>query len=401
MLKFVNYLQPIDAIHMRLVNRSVILEIIRQNNAISRSEISRTVGLSIPTVMRIVSELISDGLVRESGNTRTSNGRPSSLLEYNKNGYAVIGVDVGGTNVYGALANIGGKIIGEVRKPQHCTTAEESLTLVIELIQSLVDLSLHEGQRLLGIAVGAPGITHSQEGIVEWAPSLNWRDFPLKSSLEEHFHLPVIVENDVNLAVLGEQWFGAGKGVKNMVLITIGTGVGAGMIIDGCLYRGYSESAGEVGYLVSSKSSLGKRYTGFGALEEMVSGVNIAKQGRVILAGQLPADQLEELTAEDVFNAARKGETWACQIIDETVDYLSMALINIATIVDPELIILGGGVANSADMLIPPILKKIEGVIQHLPRLEASTLGPRAAVMGAITMTLHSTKDYYVVHRVS
>ncbi len=401
MRKNTSSLQPINATFMRLVNRSVILELIRQNGTISCSEISQTTGLSMRTVMRIVGELLSDGLVQETGETRTSKGRPSELLRFNDDGYTVIGIDVGGTNLYGALANIGGKIIGEVHQPLQCASAEESYSLVSELIRSLIELSRQGERRLLGIVVGAPGITHRKEGIVEWAPSLSWRNFPLKLRLEECSCVQVIVENDVNLAALGEQWFGAGIGVNNMILIAIGTGVGAGLIIDGCIYRGHSESAGEVGYLVSNTTSLGKLFDGFGSLEKIVSGSSIAERGRVLLAGQNPTDQIEKLTSEGVFNAARKGEAWAIQNIDETVDYLSMAIANISTIIDPELIVLGGGVANSADMLIPPIVKKIEGVIQHLPRLVASTLGPRASVMGAITMTLHSAKEYYVLCRVS
>ena len=108
---------------------------------------------------------------------------------------------------------------------------------------------------------------------------------------------------------------------------------------------------------------------------------------------------LSLLTAKDIISSARRGESWAKQLIDETADYLAMVIANIATLLDPDLIILGGGISSSADLLIPRILSRIEGVIQHVPRLEASSLGARATVMGAISMVLHLTKDYYVVRR--
>ncbi|HLA08765.1 MAG TPA: ROK family protein [Anaerolineales bacterium] len=391
--------RTINARQMRQVNRSAILELIRQFNPIARSEISRLLELSMPTIIRIVDELIADGSVRSTGETAGEAGRPRELLEYNKSGGAVIGIDLGGTKLYGALANIGGEILGEVYKSQHASSGEESFALVIDMVQSLIQLTNEKQQKLLGIAVGAPGITHVKAGVVEWAPSLSWRDFPLKQRIADRFHLPVVVDNDVNLAVLGEQWFGAGKGVNNLVLLAIGTGMGAGIVIDGVIYRGHTESAGEVGYFLPGINALGQRYDQFGAMESIVSGTGIAERAKRSLYGSRTEVELEALTASDVFDAARKGESWAVQIVDETADYLSMVIGDIATFLDPELVVLSGGVSNSTDLLIPPILTRLDGVIQHIPRLEVSTLGAKATAMGAISLILHLTKDYYVVRR--
>jgi glucokinase len=397
--KTLGFLQPINATTMRRMNRSIILEMIRQNGPLARSEISRALKLSMPTVMRIVNELLSEGLIQPIGDIKGDTGHPRELLAYYKNGYAVIGVDLGGTKLYGALANIGGEILNEISRPYHATTGESSFALLCDIIESLSNSSSRTNLPLLGIAVGVPGVTHVRTGIVEWAPSLNWRDFPLKQRLAQRFNTPVFIENDVNLAVLGEQWFGTGKGVNNMILLAIGTGMGAGLIVDGAIYRGHSESAGEVGYMLSSKQALGHAYDGFGAMESIVSGTGIADRANKILAHDLPGDQKTSLTAVEVFTAARLGEGWAKQVVDETIDQLSVTIANIACLLDPELIVLGGGVANAGDLLIPAIQERIRGVIPHTPRIEASTLGTRATVMGAITMTVHTTKDYYVVRR--
>jgi glucokinase-like ROK family protein len=391
--------RTIDATQMRQVNRSAILELIRQHSPLARSEISRWLELSLPTVIRIVDELIADDLVRSTGETAGEAGRPRELLEFNKSGGAVIGIDLGGTKLYGALANIGGEILGEVTKHQHASSGEESYKLVEGMVQTLLELAGEKEQRLLGIAVGAPGVTHIRSGQVEWAPSLDWRDFPLKQRLSDRFQLPVAIDNDVNLAVLGEQWFGVGRGVNNLLLLAIGTGMGAGLIIDGVIYRGHNEAAGEVGYFLPEIGALGKHYEQFGAMENIVSGTGIAERAKRILNGTYPEAELQALTASDVFEAARNGEDWASHIVDETADYLSMVVADIATLLDPELVILSGGVSNSMDMLIPPILRRLKGVIQHVPRLEVSALGAKATVMGAISLILHLTKDYHVVRR--
>ncbi len=393
------FLQRINATHMRQMNRSLILELIRQHGPLSRSEISRALDLSMPTIMRIVDSLCSEGLVRAIGDSQGKSGRPRELLEYNKDGYLVIGVDLGGTKLYGAIANIGGEVLQEAYRPQHRSRGEQSFEILCELIESLIHSEHRKDIPILGITVGAPGITHAQEGVIMWAPSLDWRDFPLRQKLHERFQLPVLVENDVNLAVLGEQWFGKGKGVNNMLLLAIGTGMGSGLIIDGAIYRGHNEAAGEVGYMVASTDDLGKPNEGFGAMERIVSGTGVVDRARKLLNGTLSAEQAQSLTASEVFAAARSGEAWAMQIVNETADYLSLAIANISALLNPELIVLGGGVANSGDLLIPAIQQRIRGVIPYVPRIEASELGTRATVMGAITMTVHIKEEYYVVRR--
>lgn len=393
-------LQTIDARQMRQVNRSAILELVRQNSPIARSEIGRLLELSAPTVIRIVDELIADGLVRATGEMAGTAGRPRELLEYNRQGGLVIGIDLGGTRLYGALATIGGEILAETHQRRHGSSGEESYALVAESVRCLVQAAASSSPPLLGLAVGAPGVTHAASGVVEWAPSLNWRNFPLKQRLAEEFDLPAAVDNDVNLAVLGEQWFGAGRGARNMILLSLGTGMGGGMVIDGVLYRGFHEAAGEVGYMLPDNKALGRRYAdGFGALENIVSGTGITRRAAKLLAAEGHSVEAEALSANLVFEAARGGERWALKIVAETVDYLSLAVANVATLLDPELVILGGGIAGSADLLIDPILQRIDGTIQHTPRIVASELGSKATAMGAIPLVLQMTKDYYLVRR--
>ena len=395
------YPLTITASAMRDINRSAILEIIRRESPISRTAIGDRLNVSLPTVMRIVDELIEEGFIRLQGTTEWSGGRRRPLIEFNSDGGVVLGVDMCGTKMYGALSDLGGNILDEVNIGHHGTSGEESFNYLTKLIDELLASPKVERQRVRGIGVGAPGVTLHEQGIVTWAYTLHWDNFPLKARLAERYDLPIIVDNDVNLAALGELWFGAGQNIQDMILIAVGTGIGAGVIIDGALYRGSNEASGEIGNMIPGREFLGKNYKDFGALESVASGTGIAARARELLKSHRSQAELLSLTAEDVFEAARKGESWAWKVINETVDYLSIAIANLVSAFDPEVVVLGGGVSRSADMLITPILDRIKVAIPNPPKLVVSNLGLRATVMGAITNVLHNTSNFYVVHKLS
>ena len=398
-----SYPLTITASAMRDINRSAILEIIRRESPIARTTISKRLEISLPTVMRIVDELLEDGFVRPHGETEWSGGRRRPLLEFNDAGSLVLGVDMGGTKIYGAISDLGGHIIDEYHIAHHETTGEESFRALTSLIDALLKSPKLDGRAVRGIGVGAPGITLHKQGVVKWAYALNWKDFPLKARLTERYGLPVTVDNDVNLAALGELWFGAGQNAQNLVVIAAGTGIGAGIIIDGALYRGSHEASGEIGHMVPGREFLGADYLEFGALESVASGSAIAGRARQAL-GAPAGDGLgtgEKMTSQEVFDAARQGRAWARDVVAETVDYLAVAVSNLAVSFDPDLIVLGGGVSNSDDLLIEPILRRLDGVIPTLPRLVVSNLGRRATVMGATIPVLHNTSNFYVVHKLT
>jgi glucokinase-like ROK family protein len=308
---------------------------------------------------------------------------------------------MGGTKMYGALSDLSGKILDEVNIGHHGTSGEDSFHQLKILIDTLLASPKVEGRRVRGIGVGAPGVTLHKEGIVTWAYTLHWDNFPLKARLAKLYDLPITVENDVNLAALGELWFGAGQNAQDMILIAIGTGLGAGVIVNGALYRGSKEASGEIGNIIPGREFLGKNYLDFGELESVASGTGIAKRARVLLKSLRSPEELESLTAENVFDAARLQQPWAWEILNETVDYLTITIANLVAAFDPELIVLGGGVSRSADLLIEPIMRRISGIIPNPPRLVVSTLGLQATVMGAITNVLYNTSNYYVVHKLS
>jgi glucokinase len=360
-------------------------------------QIARHLNMSAPTAKRIVDQLIEMHIVRPIGQVCTPVvGRPRTMLELNSNSHAVIGIDLGGTKMMGIVADLTGNILHQVLLPSIPRNAKENLAQVHRLVDELLAYPLPSGQRVLGIGVGAPSITRPTDGIVVWAPSLGWREFPLKNELQAIYDIPVFVENDVNLAALSERSYGAGLGVKNFVCIAIGTGIGAGIVLNGTLYRGSEYAAGEIGYLPPGVEFLGCRYEGFGPLESLASGSGIAERARKI-APFPERFASDNLNAEDVFALARAGETWMQGVIDDTVDYLALAVASFACVLNPEVVILGGGVGRSADLLINPIRKRLEGVMPCLPRIVASPLDNRAVALGAITLVFNEAMEYAVV----
>ena len=183
------HIYPITAVEMHGVNRAAILDIIRRFGPISRAAIARDLDVSLPTVLRIVDRLSQEGLLRFTGTMERSGGRRRELIEFNAHENIAIGIDLGGTKLYGAVADLGGNILHEITIAHHNSQGEASFQRLAELIQTSLDLAHLTGLRLLGIGVGVPGVTFPEEGVVQWAPSLHWRDFPLKARLMERFGL--------------------------------------------------------------------------------------------------------------------------------------------------------------------------------------------------------------------
>ena len=390
----------ITATEMRGINRSAVLDVIRREGPIARTAIAESLQVSLMTVIRIVEELTAEDLIRQTGQKEWSGGRKRPLLEFNAEGHLVIGVDMNETRLYGVVADLAGNILKEASLLQD-PPGNIRYEPLVEIIDQLLQAAQETGKHIRGIGIGAPGITYTEDGQVQWTPTLEWRNFPVKERLNERFHLPVILDNDVNLSALGEMWFGVGQNCTNLVLMIVGSGIGAGVIIDGSVYRGSHLTAGEIGFLLPDRTHLGVRREGIGALESLASGASIATRAREVLQASLPAEKLAALSAEDVFNAFRRGEEWSRPIIADTVDYLAQTVAALTVCYDPEMIVLSGGVARSADLLIEPIYQRIEGVIPIRPQLVASNLGQRAAVLGTIIETLYNTADFYMVRKLS
>jgi predicted NBD/HSP70 family sugar kinase len=389
-----------DATLLRKVNESAILELIRERGPISRSDLARLLHLSPPTITRIVNPLIEDGLVLEGAPGDSKGGRRPILLTFNSRASLIVGVYVG-QNLVGALADLNGEIFERRTLPS--LPGEEGIARLIDFIRELCQASAPYGAPLRGVGVGVPSITLFEEGIVTWAPSFGWRDLPLKRRLQEALGLPVFIENSVNLIALGESWRGAGQGLRNLLCIQLGDSIGAGLILNGQLYRGSHYAAGEVGYILPNEQFLGWIYDDYGCLEGLAGSSGIVRRTRQRLeAGQsstLAQADLTRLTVEMVLTAAQAGDALARAVIEETVNYLSIAVANAAAIIDPNRIIIGGDLTEFGDLFVEPIRSRIQGLIPVAPEIRLSDLGLDAAVLGAVATALRQTSDWLFVQR--
>ena len=174
-----------------------------------------------------------------------------------------------------------------------------------------------------------------------------------------------------------------------------------GLILNNALYRGTSEAAGEIGYMIPDREMLKNAYPEFGPLEYLVAGVGLAKQAREVLKGKIPDEELEHINAEDVFNAYRNNEEWAFPIVDNFIVYLSMAIIATCAMFDPEIVIIGGGISKASDVFMDRVRENLKGKLPNLPEISISDLKTKAAVLGATIKLLHNTSNYYIVHELS
>jgi predicted NBD/HSP70 family sugar kinase len=388
-----------DATLLRKLNESAVLELIRRDGPITRSDVSQRLHLSLPTITRIVTDLIEEKLVLELSAADSRGGRRPALLEFNYRANLVIAVYVG-HRVIGALADLNGQIVERRSGPS--LTGEAGIERLIALIRELHDHAAFLGLAVRGAGVGVPSIVAYPAGIVALAPGLGWRDVRLKERLEQVFPFPILVENEVNLIALGESWRGAGQGIRNLICISLGTGIGAGLVLGGQLHRGSHSAAGEVGYLVPGTHYLGKRANGFGTLESLADRNGLAARAVTRLATGAPSALAnhsdQEITAEMVLEAARAGDSLACSALSETLDYLGIAIANLACIVDPERIVLSGDLAEYAGLFVEPIRSRIEGLVPAMPEIVVSELKMDAAVLGAVAVVMRETSDALFVH---
>jgi glucokinase len=314
-----------------------------------------------------------------------------------------IGLDLGATKVFGALVGRGGAVLAEsyvehggvwgqsgegdgADLPGGPASSEEralgpTYPCLLRSATGLVAKARAAGQRPVGVGVGAPGLTRP-DGVVVLAGGLAWRDVPLGSLLERRLGLPVRVENDVNLAALGEHAVGAGKGTRSMFLIAIGTGIGGAVVIDGRLWRGRSHAAGEIGALLPGPEFLRWDNREIGAFESYAAGAGFAAEARRLAAAAGTPISEEEGRGERLFAAAAAGVPWARQVIDRGVDLWTVALSAAQSILDPDVIVFSGGVADSAAVYLPEITRRLQRALPSLAPIVRSTLGYRASVLG-------------------
>lgn len=309
---------------------------------------------------------------------------------------SVLALDLGGTKIITAAVLSTGEIIS---RKYSLTLADEGPRPVINRLSSVVAETIAQAKLktsdIAGIGIAAAGIIDTNEGIITTSPNLpGWRDVPLRDIIVERLGLTTYLINDASAAALGEHRFGAGKGVDNLIYLTVSTGIGGGIIIDGELYLGADGCAGEIGHMIIETHGPQCNCGKFGCLEALASGSAMTKesvrrlnQGEKSYIIELVDGRLEDITAETVSLAARKGDLLACDIVARAANYLGIGLANLVNIFNPELIVIGGGVSKMGNMLLAPTRKAVRELAFKLPartaRIVRARLGSNAGIIGA------------------
>jgi len=313
----------------------------------------------------------------------------------------IIGVDLGGTNiVVGALSDTGDRQIGMRSEP---TIAERGVEVVVERMVSMVEQTIEAVLResggtrddVLGVGIGAPGPLDRDRGLVVVAPNLGWRDFPLRDVIADRVRLPATLDNDANCATLGEWWQGAARGARHVVGLTIGTGIGGGIIIDGRLHHGISDVAGEIGHTTIDVNGRYCRCGNYGCLEAYASGPAIAQRALEALErdeiSSLPRmvdGDLTRLTAATVYEAAKTGDALARELVRDTATFLGAGIANLLNVFNPDVVVIAGGVTQAGEPLFDPLRAEVRRRAFR-PAVDACRIVPgelpgTAGVVGAV-----------------
>jgi len=282
----------------------------------------------------------------------------------------VLGIDIGGTNlVVGSVAEDGSALHALDSEPTHAEAGQtDVLDRLITLAQRTIERTRQEvsGADIIGVGVGAPGPLDTKQGIVLLTPNLGWVNLPLRQIIHERLGLPAALDNDANCAVLGEWWMGAARGTRNAIGITIGTGIGGGIIVDGKLYHGASDCAGEIGHTTIDTEGRRCKCGNYGCLEAYASGPNIAlraveelKAGAVSRLADYVGGDLRQVTAQTVYQAAHDGDQLALEVVNDTAKFLGVGIANLLNVFNPEVVVVCGGVTLAGDRLFDPLRREV------------------------------------------
>ena len=379
--------------HLRQANARGLLYLLRKHCPCSKADLVRLSGLSAPTVSSGISHLEQLGLVESIGEGESSGGRPPGMLRFHaRHGY-VVAADIGGTRLRMMLADLNGEVVTQwsmvLLKAQKTPSA--MCASIQQGIRSMCDQSGVAPAKLLHITAGAPGVTNVDSGVVISAPNLRaWHDVPLRDLLSRETGLPALVENDTNLAAVGEYRRGAAMNVENFVFIAIGTGVGAGIFLHGQLHHGAQWCAGEVGYFgVSGQQRGAMRVRHTGQLERVIGGGGIEAQWQAALARRPSKANAEliRLRVDQVFDLARDGDPLALEVLTYTAGLLADAVADISLLLNPELVVFGGGIGSHPELCVAA-----QRLVQRhefaQPELRSSALGTRAQLFGAVSLSI-------------
>lgn len=376
---------------LRQTNAQLLLRLLRESGPCSKADLVRASGLSAPTVTNVVAHLASAGLVEPIGEGDSTGGRPPDIIRFRAERGCVAGVEIGPDYLRFLITDLDGRELrrAKIALPWNSSKPGSVCAQIAKEIRNLLRKHNHVEDQLLGVVVGVPAIVDVEQGIVLSLSILRaWSNVSFAAMLERELGCEVTLENDTNLAARGESYRGAAQGEQNFVFITIGQGVGAGIFLDGKIYRGSRWSAGEIGYLrVPSISRDHPTIHGYGRLEKVLGAPGILRSWRA--SRKRGRTSLAVRTAADVFDLAASGNAQAKRILIQRATILSDIVLDLALILNPSLILLGGEVGGH-----PRLLQEVKNLLKDsefaVVRVALGALGPSAVLWGAVYTAMES-----------
>ena len=370
--------QPWNRRRLRSNNEWLLWERLRTEGPASRAQLARDTGLSKPTVSAALAALEQAGLAREAGTVVPDRGRTALLYETDPTAGHVLGVDIGRAWLRLAVADLAGQVVARTEVPNRGRSATAVARTVVQAAHRLTAEAGLEPAAITHAAVGTPGVFDQHTGRVRYAGNLpGWGRPGLFAGMREGLGITLSVHNDANLAALGEYAAGAGAGSKLFVYVLIGTGLGMGIVADGELFSGSNGAAGEIGFLPLP--------TGPDLAEAAVSGDAVVQAAREL---GLPGP----LDAKKVFEAARRGVPQAVAAVRREAQSVAQVVAAVAAVIDPDLVVLGGGVGHSADLLLETVEQTLHRLTPLRPTVVPSALGEDAVLLGAITTAIRTAR---------
>lgn len=307
----------------------------------------------------------------------------------------VIGIDLGGTKISGALADLNGNVLSQHTIPTNASEGENAvLERIISVIQTVINNSGKKIKDVKTIGIGSPGPLDVEKGMILTTPNLPFEHFNIVQPIEEKFNVPTYLDNDANVAAIGEYMLGAGKGTKNMLYITVSTGIGGGAIINGNIYRGHTSNALEVGHMTLVEDGPKCNCGNYGCVEVLASGTAIARQANEAIEEGLETSlkKYNPVTSYEVFKEAANGDKVAGEIIDKSLNYLGICVANLIASFDPEMVVIGGGVSKAGSLVFEKVRKVVNKrcfkAMAESVKIVPAGLGTDAGVLGAVALAL-------------
>ncbi len=380
----------------RVHNSRLVLRTIYEREQISRADVARETRLTRTTVSDVVAELMAQGMAEEVGYGPSSGGKPPILLRVIPDSRHLIGMDLASDEFRAAVVNLRGQVRRQLTIPLHDRDGEAALALVYEIVEALRAAT---DRPLLGIGIGSPGLMDASNGIVRRSVNLDWRDLPLRSLLEERFDLPVYVANDSQVAALGEYTFGNGSDVENLVVIKVGHGIGAGIVLNGRLFHGETSGAGEIGHVTVVENGEPCRCGNLGCLETVASVRALIGQAEAIAYGD-PHSLLHrfaagpgEITIETICQALEAGDVQVEQMIRRVGQYLGIAAANIVALLSTRRIVIAGSVAclgqRLLDVVQQEMIRHCLAIVATEAEVVLSSIGSDIVILGASALVLN------------